>query len=72
MLQPQNEGKSEHQDLWATSSGDTLATGEVGRSSTRKPEIVRRSPDGGEFLAGQPIPDVGAFCYLAVLTKKGN
>lgn len=36
----------------------------------RRSELLRRSPDGGEFLLSQPIPDVGAFCYIAVLSKK--
>ncbi|XP_015190987.1 PREDICTED: uncharacterized protein LOC107074251 [Polistes dominula] len=36
----------------------------------RRSELLRRSPDGGDFLLSQPIPDVGAFCYIAVLSKK--
>lgn len=39
-------------------------------SKGRRSELLRRSPDGGEFLLSQPIPDVGAFCYIAVLSKK--
>lgn len=39
-------------------------------SARKIPELMRRSPDAGEFLAAQPIPEVGAFCYVAVLTKK--
>ncbi|XP_046737978.1 uncharacterized protein LOC124406583 [Diprion similis] len=46
-------------------SGDSVNAGGAQRS-----EIMRRSPDGGAFLASQPIPDVGAFCYLSVITKK--
>ncbi|KAI4478469.1 hypothetical protein M0804_011792 [Polistes exclamans] len=36
----------------------------------RRSELLRRSPDNGDFLLSQPIPDVGAFCYIAVLSKK--
>ncbi|KAI4498217.1 hypothetical protein M0802_006703 [Mischocyttarus mexicanus] len=36
----------------------------------RRSELLSRSPDGGDFLLSQPIPDVGAFCYIAVLSKK--
>ncbi|XP_011303232.1 uncharacterized protein [Fopius arisanus] len=42
------------------------------RGSRRTSAIMQRSPDAGAFLAAQPIPDVGAFCYVAVLTKKNN
>ncbi|XP_015118411.1 uncharacterized protein LOC107042054 [Diachasma alloeum] len=44
----------------------------VCRGSPRNSAIMQRSPDAGDFLAAQPIPDVGAFCYVAVLTKKNN
>ncbi|KAK2582779.1 hypothetical protein KPH14_005044 [Odynerus spinipes] len=40
----------------------------IGRG--RRSELLRRSPDGGDFLVSQPIPDVGAFCYIAVLSKE--
>lgn len=33
------------------------------------PMLYRQSPDGGAFLAAQPIPKCGAFCYLAVVSK---
>jgi len=36
---------------------------------TEKPMLYRQSPDGGAFLAAQPIPKCGAFCYLAVVSK---
>ncbi|XP_024945022.1 uncharacterized protein LOC107271944 [Cephus cinctus] len=49
---------------------DQTASGVAG--IPKKSQIMQRSPDGGEFLASQPIPDVGAFCYMAVITKKRN
>jgi hypothetical protein len=36
----------------------------------KKPLIYENSPDGGAFLAAQPIPRCGAFCYLAVVARK--
>ncbi|RZC41248.1 uncharacterized protein BDFB_006841 [Asbolus verrucosus] len=36
----------------------------------KKPLIYQNSPDGGAFLAAQPIPRCGAFCYLAVVARK--
>lgn len=36
---------------------------------TDKPMLYRQSPDGGAFLAAQPVPKCGAFCYLAVVSK---
>lgn len=33
------------------------------------PLIYRQSPDGGAFLASQPVPRCGAFCYLAVVCE---
>lgn len=35
-----------------------------------KPLLYENSPDGGAFLAAQPIPRCGAFCYLAVVARK--
>lgn len=35
----------------------------------RKAEIFEKSPDKGAFLAAQPVPRCGAFCYLAVVSK---
>lgn len=34
-----------------------------------KPMLYRKSPDGGAFLAAQPIPKWGVFCYLTVVSK---
>lgn len=34
-----------------------------------KPMLFRKSPDGGAFLAEQPIPKYGAFVYMAVVSK---
>lgn len=34
-----------------------------------KPMVHKQSPDGGAFLAAQPVPRCGAFCYLAVVSK---
>lgn len=39
------------------------------QSKEGKPVLQQRSPDGGAFLAAQPIPRCGAFCYLAVVSK---
>nr|XP_024216166.1 uncharacterized protein LOC112210605 [Halyomorpha halys] len=36
-------------------------------TSPEMPMLYRQSPDGGAFLAAQPIPKCGAFCYLAVV-----
>lgn len=35
----------------------------------QKPMLYSHSPDGGAFLASQPIPRCGAFCYLAVVSR---
>lgn len=37
-----------------------------------KPLLYENSPDGGEFLAAQPVPRCGAFCYLAVVARPSN
>ncbi|XP_050527511.1 uncharacterized protein LOC126897731 isoform X2 [Daktulosphaira vitifoliae] len=42
---------------------------ELSSEETDKPMLYRQSPDGGAFLAAQPIPKCGAFCYLAVVSK---
>ncbi|XP_012262264.1 uncharacterized protein LOC105689668 [Athalia rosae] len=34
------------------------------------PMVMKMSPDGGAFLAAQPVPHQGSFCYLAITTKK--
>ncbi|GLV34145.1 uncharacterized protein CBL_00074 [Carabus blaptoides fortunei] len=50
--------------------------GNVGSWGSEMPDEARtsflyeNSPDGGEFLGQQPIPRCGAFCYLAVISKK--
>lgn len=36
---------------------------------SQKPMLYSHSPDGGAFLAAQPIPRCGAFCYLAVVSR---
>lgn len=36
---------------------------------SQKPMLYSYSPDGGAFLAAQPIPRCGAFCYLAVVSR---
>ncbi|RZF40984.1 hypothetical protein LSTR_LSTR006287 [Laodelphax striatellus] len=43
---------------------------DVDGASGERPMLVRMSPDGGAFLAAQPIPKCGAFCYLAVVSNK--
>ncbi|XP_043683086.1 uncharacterized protein LOC122636177 [Vespula pensylvanica] len=35
-----------------------------------KSMIMSLSPDDGAFLASQPVPHHGSFCYLAITTKK--
>ncbi|XP_024944779.1 uncharacterized protein LOC107271750 [Cephus cinctus] len=41
--------------------------------TSEKPMVMSKSPDGGAFLAVQPVPHQGSFCYLAITTKKdGN
>jgi len=42
---------------------------EMPEEDADKPMLYRQSPDGGAFLAAQPIPKCGAFCYLAVVSK---
>jgi len=42
---------------------------DLSNEETEKPMLYRQSPDGGAFLAAQPIPKCGAFCYLAVVSK---
>ncbi|KAL3273079.1 hypothetical protein HHI36_014534 [Cryptolaemus montrouzieri] len=37
-----------------------------------RPLLYENSPDGGEFLAAQPVPRCGAFCYLAVVARPSN
>ena len=39
------------------------------KAKDERPFIYQQSPDGGAFLAAQPIPRCGAFCYLAVISK---
>nr|CAH7752652.1 unnamed protein product [Callosobruchus chinensis] len=38
-------------------------------SQANKPMLYENSPDGGAFLAAQPVPRCGAFCYLAVVAR---
>ncbi|VVC45706.1 Domain of unknown function DUF4485, partial [Cinara cedri] len=42
---------------------------DLSSEDTDKPMLYRQSPDGGAFLAAQPVPKCGAFCYLAVVSK---
>lgn len=42
---------------------------DLSSEDTDKPLLYRQSPDGGAFLAAQPVPKCGAFCYLAVVSK---
>ncbi|XP_049835261.1 uncharacterized protein LOC126278990 [Schistocerca gregaria] len=37
-----------------------------------EPLVQALSPDGGAFLANQPMPRCGAFCYIAVLCKRSS
>ncbi|XP_055614662.1 uncharacterized protein LOC129760988 [Uranotaenia lowii] len=39
-------------------------------SQSPQTELFRRSPDGGAFLVSQPVPRCGAFCYLAIVSKR--
>ncbi|CAH1116287.1 unnamed protein product [Phaedon cochleariae] len=51
-----------------------VETNEMGEPSstqqTKKPMLYENSPDGGAFLAAQPVPRCGAFCYLAVVARE--
>jgi len=42
---------------------------EMPEEDADKPMLYRQSPDGGAFLAAQPVPKCGAFCYLTVVSK---
>ncbi|XP_050511699.1 uncharacterized protein LOC126887847 [Diabrotica virgifera virgifera] len=46
-----------------------METAEEERPSARGPMLYEKSPDGGAFLAAQPVPRCGAFCYLAVVAR---
>lgn len=35
-------------------------------ASTAKPLTDPTCPEANEFLAGQPVPSEGAFCYVAI------
>lgn len=39
------------------------------RQGPDQPLLYQHSPDGGAFLASQPVPRCGAFCYLAVVSR---
>lgn len=43
--------------------------GDADSQKSSQPLIYQHSPDGGAFLAAQPIPRCGAFCYLAVISR---
>ncbi|KAJ8978255.1 hypothetical protein NQ317_012612 [Molorchus minor] len=47
-----------------------VADEEIGEGPTRRPMLYENSPDGGAFLAAQPVPRCGAFCYLAVVARE--
>ncbi|ENN81696.1 uncharacterized protein LOC109546522 [Dendroctonus ponderosae] len=51
----------ENQDEW----GD-----KTGQGGPKPPMLYDHSPDGGAFLAAQPVPRCGAFCYLAVVARE--
>lgn len=36
------------------------------------PQIMRLCPDHGAFLASQPVPKSGTFCFMAVSTRPPN
>ncbi|KAL1488655.1 hypothetical protein ABEB36_014455 [Hypothenemus hampei] len=42
------------------------------KSQSHKPMLYENSPDGGAFLAAQPVPRCGAFCYLAVVAREAK
>ncbi|XP_071443237.1 uncharacterized protein [Hetaerina americana] len=56
--------KSEHYPATDTCPDRGNATGAM------QPLIYNFSPDGGAFLAAQPVPRCGAFCYLAVISRE--
>ena len=43
---------------------------EAEEPGTSPPPLFEHSPDGGAFLAAQPVPRCGAFCYLAVVARQ--
>lgn len=49
--------------------GSQAGTPRVTKPHQKKPLLYEYSPDGGAFLAAQPVPKCGAFCYLAVVSR---
>lgn len=47
----------------------TTETWKVQELAQGGPMVYKKSPDGGAFMAAQPIPKCGAFCYLAVTAR---
>lgn len=47
----------------------SIKFGDAESMKSSQPLIYQHSPDGGAFLAAQPIPRCGAFCYLAVISR---
>ncbi|XP_011308538.1 uncharacterized protein [Fopius arisanus] len=50
------------EEMMAEIDGD--ANGDV-----NEPLVMKKSPDGGAFLAQQPMPHEGSFAYLTISTK---
>ncbi|XP_015179315.1 PREDICTED: uncharacterized protein LOC107067905 [Polistes dominula] len=46
------------------------STNDLEDPDKEKSMIASLSPDNGEFLASQPVPHHGSFCYLAITSKK--
>lgn len=49
---------------------DIESVSDINDLAQEKSMIVSLSPDDGAFLASQPVPHHGSFCYLAITTKK--
>ena len=57
----------------ASGAGGVGGAGAAGAAvEPPEPLVQALSPDGGAFLANQPMPRCGAFCYIAVLCKRSS
>ncbi|XP_069697405.1 uncharacterized protein [Periplaneta americana] len=64
-----SESKRGEKDASGAVPSPTEWMDEVDTGKKERPFIYQHSPDGGAFLASQPVPRCGAFCYLAVVSK---
>ncbi|XP_049940775.1 uncharacterized protein LOC126416937 [Schistocerca serialis cubense] len=66
-LDAEGDDKESAKGVCGCSSGLTSKA-----SGPPEPLVQALSPDGGAFLANQPMPRCGAFCYIAVLCKRSS